>query len=74
MARYVVVKGFTRAVDEFGVKTEDVVPGDERDFGTATDGLLAEGFIEVVPDEPEELPAEAEPPAKRGPGRPRKAV
>lgn len=69
---HVVLRPFPRAIDEWGVKTEDLVPGDVRDFGSATDGLLAEGYIGPIEDET--VSEDAEPvPVKRGPGRPRKA-
>ncbi|XKM40331.1 hypothetical protein A4U53_030845 [Rhizobium ruizarguesonis] len=40
-----VIKPFAYAADGFTV--ESLVPGDERDFGVATDGLVDEGFIEA---------------------------
>lgn len=39
----VVIKPFSCSFD--GVTSELLHPGDERDFGTMTDGLVAEGYI-----------------------------
>lgn len=39
----IVIKPFAYAADGFTV--ESLVPGDERDFGVATDGLVDEGFV-----------------------------
>lgn len=39
-----VVKPFLYAGD--GITVVKLIPGDERDFGTSTVGLLKEGFIE----------------------------
>lgn len=41
----VVIKPFEFASDGFTI--ESLVTGDERDFGSATDGLVDEGFINV---------------------------
>jgi hypothetical protein len=46
-----VIKPFAYAADGFTV--ESLVPGDERDFGAATDGLVGEGFIEADVEKPE---------------------
>lgn len=71
---HVVLKPFARAIDEWGVKTEDLVPGDERDFGSATAGLLAEGYIGPIQDEAVKEAGDEPAPVKRGPGRPRKVT
>ena len=41
-----VVKPFPYSVDGFTLI--DLNVGDERDFGAMTDGLVGEGFVEVV--------------------------
>jgi hypothetical protein len=41
----VVVKPFRYARDGFTV--ENLMPGDDRDFGDVHDGLIAEGFIAI---------------------------
>ncbi|TIU12456.1 MAG: hypothetical protein E5W44_07190 [Mesorhizobium sp.] len=64
-----VVKPFPYAADGFTL--EHLVPGDERDFGAATAGLVEEGFIATdgphpqVPDapDPDATTNEASPPA-----------
>lgn len=52
----VVLKPFYFASDGFTV--ESLVPGDNRDFGASTDGLVTEGFVDLDPMEP---PAEPSP-------------
>lgn len=32
-----------------GIDTEQLAPGDEREFGPLTDGLVAEGFVDNEP-------------------------
>lgn len=46
--RHVVLKPFGHYPD--GFTREALVPGDERDFGSATDGLLAAKMIGVKPE------------------------
>lgn len=59
-----VIKPFDYASD--GYTVESLVPGDERDFGVATEGLAAEGFIEVEVAEEAEADAPVAPTNKRG--------
>lgn len=55
-----VVKPFPVSWD--GLTLVDLNAGDERDFGTMTDGLLREGYIEAIsaPVERAEEPAASE--------------
>lgn len=46
-----VVKPFPYAADGFTL--ENLVPGDERDFGAATAGLIEEGFIAIGEPHPQ---------------------
>ncbi len=50
--KHIVVKSFTWCPDGSGIVSEDLVPGDERDFGDIADSLVAEGYIEAVATEP----------------------
>lgn len=59
-----VIKPFAYAADGFTV--ESLVPGDERDFGVATEGLVDEGFIEAEVAEEAEADAPVAPTNKRG--------
>lgn len=66
-----VVKPFRWSPDGFA--TEQLQPGDEREFGRATAGLIAEGYVTAeAPDETVIAPDQQD--EKRRPGRPRKAV
>ncbi len=58
-----VIKPFAYAAD--GYTVESLVPGDERDFGVATDGLVDEGFIEADAAKAD-ADAPAVPTSKRG--------
>lgn len=45
---HVVLKRFTWCPDGSGIKSEDVVAGDERDFGGFTQSLIDEGYIAAL--------------------------
>lgn len=45
---HVVLKPFPCRADRDGIKSEDLVVGDVRDFAELAPGLLAEGFIGAI--------------------------
>lgn len=45
---HVVVKRFSWCPDGSGITSEDLKPGDERDFGETAESLAAERYIEPV--------------------------
>ena len=58
---HVALKDFLYSTD--GINTVAIAPGDQRDFGDATEGLLKEGYIgPVAPAKPAAPVAKAEAP------------